>query len=116
MLKSCARMGLPVPAVLEEMLDRALALIDRTAEADEDAGNSDEGEQDSEPLDHLARVATANGPLRLRESPRTGTVLTNMPKGSILEVLGDGDWPKVRFAGLTGYASAEYLQRISCKG
>ena len=82
----------------------------------EDAGNSDEGEQDSEPLDHLARVATANGPLRLRESPRTGTVLTNMPKGSILEVLGGGDWPKVRFAGLTGYASAEYLQRISCKG
>ena len=81
----------------------------------EDSGGSDADDRDPE-QPNLARVATQSGPLRLRESPKTGLTLTTMPKGSILEVLGDGDWPKVRFAGLTGYASAEYLKRISCKG
>ena len=35
-----------------------------------------------------------------------------MPKGAVVDVLGEGEWMHVRYGGATGYASAQYLTRI----
>ena len=79
-----------------------------------DDGEDESGNDDLTPL-YLARVATQSGPLRLREWPKDGPVLTSIPRSSIVEVFDDGDWPRVRFAGRVGYASKEYLERIDCR-
>jgi uncharacterized protein YraI len=50
--------------------------------------------------------------LKLRAGPGTNFgVLTSMPPGAAVDVLGCGPdgWCRVMFAGLTGYASASYL-------
>ncbi len=55
-------------------------------------------------------VTTAS--LKLRAGPGTGFgVLTTMPTGAAVNVLGCGQegWCRVMFAGFTGYANATYL-------
>ena len=60
-------------------------------------------------------VATKTDPLRLRAtaSPK-GKILARMPKGAIVEYAGEvkGDWVKVTYNGVTGYASATYLKEV----
>lgn len=59
-----------------------------------------------------AKVATKNDPLSLREAPEDGRVIARMPKGAVVEVLSEGEWPLVFYDGMKGYASHEYLERI----
>jgi uncharacterized protein YgiM (DUF1202 family) len=50
----------------------------------------------------------------VREWAETGTLIGNVPKGRIVEVLSDaGDgWSKIRYNELVGYASGQYLKRV----
>ena len=60
-------------------------------------------------------VATNSDPLRLRQTASTrGKILARMPKGSIVDYAGEvkGDWLKVTYNGVTGYASATYLKEV----
>ena len=60
-------------------------------------------------------VATENDPLRLRQTASTrGKILARMPRGAIVEYAGErkGDWLKVTYNGVTGYASATYLKEV----
>ena len=62
---------------------------------------------------YKATVATQSGPLNIRDAPgQNGKVLAKAPKGTVLEVLAEGAWPRVRFGGIEGYASGAYLRRI----
>lgn len=65
---------------------------------------------------YTALVNTQSDPLRVREAPVTGRILGTVPKGGIVSVLKDGDWPRVRYNELVGYASGEYLQRVEIGG
>lgn len=58
-----------------------------------------------------AVVRTSSGALRLRAAPDlTARVLTLMPRGSRVTVLGlAGDWDVVQYGSLIGYAAARYL-------
>lgn len=60
-------------------------------------------------------VATKSDPLRLRATASTkGKILARMPKGSTVDYAGEtkGDWVKVTYNGITGYASATYLKEV----
>lgn len=60
-------------------------------------------------------VATNTDPLRLRASANAkGKILARMPKGAIVDYAGEvkGDWIKVTYNGMTGYASATYLKEV----
>lgn len=60
-------------------------------------------------------VATKTDPLRLRATPSTrGKILARMPKGSSVDYAGEtkGEWVKVTYNGITGYASATYLKEV----
>jgi hypothetical protein len=60
-------------------------------------------------------VATKSDPLRLRQTPSTrGKILARMPRGAIVDYAGEakGDWLKVTYNGVTGYASATYLKEV----
>ena len=60
---------------------------------------------------YRATVNTSKDPLRVREWPKTGTILGGVPKERTVEVLSDaGDgWPMIQYGELVGYASGEYL-------
>ena len=60
---------------------------------------------------NTAIVATEHSGLRLRSRPETGVVLAEIPKGTVVEVLEDGTWPKVAYNGRVGYVSGAYLDR-----
>lgn len=60
---------------------------------------------------YRARVATDEDPLRVRDAPRTGKIIGHVPKGEVVDVLSEGDWPRIRYGELVGYASAAYLAR-----
>lgn len=60
-----------------------------------------------------ARVVLESGWLNLRNGPSsTARDIGDIPNGAIVEVLVDGQWPFVRFAGKTGYVKGSYLERI----
>ena len=61
---------------------------------------------------YRATVATRDDPLNVRDAPRTGKKIGVVPRGATVEVLSDGDWPRIRFGELVGYASAEFLTRV----
>lgn len=63
----------------------------------------------SEPV--YGTVTLNNGTLRLRAEPDgNARVLTNMPKNSKVEILGEtGSWYKVRYGNAIGYASKAYI-------
>ena len=58
------------------------------------------------------RVTTSSLPLRIRSGAGTQyKILGLMPKGANVEVLGEANsgWAQVRYGGITGYASRQYL-------
>lgn len=60
-------------------------------------------------------VATKTDPLRLRATASTkGKILARMPKGATVDYAGEtkGDWVKVTYNGITGYASATYVKEV----
>lgn len=61
-----------------------------------------------------AKVTTASGPLRLRSKPdASSTVLTSIPKGTVVNVYGNEDgWSSVIYNGFGGYCSSKYLTRL----
>ena len=61
-----------------------------------------------------AKVTTESGSLRLRSKPdASSTVLTSIPKGTVVKVYGDEDgWSSVIYAGYAGFCSNKYLTRI----
>ena len=61
---------------------------------------------------YQAVVATEKDPLRVRSAPKTGDVIGHIPKGAVVDVLEDGEWPRVQYAGLEGYVSGDYLKVI----
>jgi len=61
---------------------------------------------------YRARVATDEDPLRVRDTPGTGKIIGYVPRGEMVDVLSEGDWPRVRYGELVGYASAAYLARV----
>ncbi len=64
---------------------------------------------------YKATVITKSDPLRVREWAVTGTILGSVPKGKIVDVLEESPdgWNRIRYNELEGYASSEYLERIS---
>ena len=74
-------------------------------------------EQDGKGVDdmdalYMATVNTQQGPLNVRDAPKTGKVIGQIPKGAAVEVLSEGEWERVRYGALEGYSSAQYLKRI----
>lgn len=63
---------------------------------------------------YQAKVTTESGSLRLRSKPdATSTILTNIPKGTILDVYGDENgWSSTIYDGMAGYCSNKYLTRL----
>ena len=75
-------------------------------------------EPDPEPnpeCDHILYVATQKDELMLRAGPGTEyPVMYRMPKGSKVEWFGEkkGDWLKVKYQGVIGYAFKDYLKIV----
>ena len=64
---------------------------------------------------YQAKVMTENDPLNLRDCPG-GKKIGELPKGCTVEVLAERDgWMQVRYGGLVGWASGDYLSRTSFK-
>lgn len=62
---------------------------------------------------YQAEVVTSSGPLNIREAPSTtARVLGQVPKGATLDVLVQGEWPRVHYNGTVGYVSGVYLRRV----
>ena len=61
---------------------------------------------------YRATVATERDPLRVRSAPETGAIIGHVPRGEIVDVLAAGDWPRIRYGEMVGYASGAYLRRI----
>ena len=61
---------------------------------------------------YQARVVTKSGPLNVRANAVNGQVLGTVPKGAVVDVLEEGDWPLIRYGTLVGYASGAYLERV----
>lgn len=62
---------------------------------------------------YQATVNTASTSLNLRDAP-DGKKTGSLPRGALVDVLDDGgEWWKVRYGGMEGYASAAYLNRVT---
>lgn len=61
---------------------------------------------------YRAKVVTKEEPLRMRDAPVNGRVIAKIPKGAVVSVLSEGEWPLIECDGMQGYASAMYLERI----
>ena len=60
-----------------------------------------------------AKVVLESGWLNLRAAPDAKSRdVGDIPNGAIVEVLVDGEWPFIRFAGKSGYVKGRYLKRI----
>ena len=70
--------------------------------------------EEDEAMDVLYRaiVTTRKDPLRVRALPETGAVIGHVPRGETVDVLADGDWPRISYDALVGYVSGAYLTRI----
>lgn len=78
------------------------------------AGPQEEQDKEDEDMAVLYRaiVTTEKDPLRVREAQETGRIIGKVPKGRTVEVLSEGDWPRIRYGETVGYASAAYLTRV----
>lgn len=70
------------------------------------------GETEEEEMLYRAKVMTQEDPLNLRQYPKSGNVLAHIPKGAVVDVVKEGDWPRVRYNGSVGYVSGDYLQKV----
>lgn len=60
-----------------------------------------------------AKVVLESGWLNLRAAPDAKSRdIGDIPNGAIVEVLVDGEWPFIRFAGKSGYVKGRYLERV----
>jgi hypothetical protein len=59
-----------------------------------------------------AEVTTREGRLRIRQSPVSGKVIGYAEKGERVQILEEGDWPRIACGGVTGYVSGAYLTRL----
>lgn len=101
--------------VVETPLDGSwdLLAVHRYIEA---AGDAAEKEEKMETVLYRAKVNTQSGGLNLRDAPG-GERIDVMPRGATVDVLDDGgEWWRVRYEGVTGYASAAYLARVTYTG
>jgi len=63
------------------------------------------------PVQPTTTTKTTTANLRLRTEPKTGSIITTMPKGSKVTVISSSNgWSKVTYNGQTGYASNDYLK------
>lgn len=69
-------------------------------------------ESEEEIMLYQARVVTKETPLTLRNAPVSGKKIGELPRGAIVDVMSTGDWPRVKYGDMLGYASAQYLERI----
>lgn len=60
---------------------------------------------------YKARVATNEGTLNLRSTPG-GKKIGELPKGAEVDVYTEGEWARVAYGEMLGYASSEYLEKI----
>ena len=60
---------------------------------------------------YKATVITQEDPLTLRATPE-GRKIGEIPKGAMVEVLTEGEWPRVRYGDALGYVSGKYLERV----
>ena len=77
------------------------------------AGTTEESEAEDMAALYKARVSTSGGRLNIRQAPEVGKVIGEIPFGEIVSVYSTGDWPRVRYGDMLGYASAKYLERIA---
>ncbi len=74
------------------------------------------GEVESMDVKWVGEVATASGPLNLRDEPNiTGDRIAQIPRGARVNVLWDeprDGWLWVQYGSRTGYVSAEYLRDV----
>ena len=61
---------------------------------------------------YTARVITQNDPLNVRDAPKTGRIIGKLERGTVVEVLKEGGFARIRYGELVGYASSEYLERV----
>lgn len=99
--------------VVETALDGSWGLlaVHRYIEAADDAAEK-EGTTTEKVL-YQAAVHTQSTALNLRNAPG-GTKIGSLPFGATVDVLDDNNsaWWRVRYEGMTGYASAQYLERV----
>ncbi len=72
--------------------------------------NGDKEEESMATL-YRAMVTTETDPLRVRDAPETGRIVGHVPKGRTVDVLSTGEWPRIRYGEIVGYASGAYLTR-----
>ena len=78
------------------------------------AVNAEGGEKMESGALYTAIVATQSGSLNIRDAAGVdGAVLVKAPRGAALAVLSEGDWPRVRYGGVEGYACGAYLRAIA---
>lgn len=77
-----------------------------------DTGGICTGEEERDmPVLYKATVSTQEDPLTLRATAG-GRKIGELPRGVTVEVLADGEWARVRYGEMLGYASRQYLERI----
>ena len=64
------------------------------------------------PVLYRAKVNTQEDPLTLRNAPISGKKIGELPRGAVVDVYGSGDWPRVKYGDMMGYAAAQYLERV----
>ena len=69
-------------------------------------------QEDNEMAVLYQAVVHASPSLRLRAKAVSGKIIGHIPDGETIDVLVDGDWPRVRYLDSVGYVSGEYLERM----
>lgn len=78
----------------------------------ETAGEAEREEDEDMATLYRAIVTTQKDPLRVRDAPKTGRIIGQVPRGKTVDVLSEGEWPRIRYNEVVGYASASYLARV----
>lgn len=78
-----------------------------------------QGGGETMPVLYRAKNLTVNDPLSIRAEPDTsGRKVGKIPVGETVDVLDDSNtkWMKIRYGGVEGYASGDYLKRMDADG
>ena len=67
--------------------------------------------EEDEVVLYKAKVATQDDPLTLRATPN-GRKIGKLPIGAIVDVLAGGEWSRVRYGDMLGYAASEFLDVV----
>ena len=88
-----------------------LLAIHRYISVGTDETDSNEQEENEMAVLYQA-VVHASPSLRLRAKAVSGKIIGHIPDGETVEVLVDGDWPRIRYQDSVGYVSGKYLSRV----